>query len=80
MLIMLNEYARQVLMSEKWFTSSEAAVRLNCSVMTIHRWMDDGYFPNARRKSPTPRSPREIPESDIIEFERQREEVAHDNK
>jgi excisionase family DNA binding protein len=58
---------------EKRYSTKDAAERLGVTQRTIQRWYDLGEFPNARPKSPFPRSPVEIPESDIEAFERRRD-------
>lgn len=58
---------------EKRYSTKEAAGRLGVTQRTIQRWYDLGEFPNARPKSPFPRSPVEIPESDIEAFEQRRD-------
>ena len=58
-------------MSEvKLLLTAEAAKRLHVHPDTIRRWIKDGYFPNARKLGPTPKSRYAIPEEDIIALER----------
>jgi excisionase family DNA binding protein len=61
------------MVEEKRFSTAEAAERLGVVQRTIQRWYEQGEFPNARPKSPTPRSPIVIPESDIAAFEQRRD-------
>lgn len=62
-----------MLTEDKLLNTREVAERLHVSLMTIHRWIDRGEFPQARRKSPVANSPYMIPESDVIAFERRRD-------
>ena len=58
---------------EKRYSTAEAAERLGVTPRTVVRWYNLREFPNARPKSPTPRSPIVIPESDIVAFEQRRD-------
>lgn len=61
----------------KTFSTAEAARRLGVHELTIRRWYDDGFFPNAFRKNPfNERSPIRIPEADIEALEQQRQPAA----
>lgn len=58
----------------KFFTVTEAADRLGIDPSTVRRHIAAGSFPDARRTSPVGGNYR-IPEEDIIQFEKQRENL-----
>ncbi|MFO7537575.1 MAG: helix-turn-helix domain-containing protein [Chloroflexota bacterium] len=64
-------------MEEKWLTTTEVAERLNATSQAVRDWIRAKQFPNARPKSPVPRSPFEIPESDVLAFEERRRQSIH---
>lgn len=57
----------------RMLSATEAAERLGVTPRTILRWIKDGEFPGARQKRPIPRSPYQIPESDVVAFEERRD-------
>jgi predicted site-specific integrase-resolvase len=46
-------------------TVTQAAIKFRVTPRTIQRWIQSGYFPNARRKGLSPNSPWTIPNRDI---------------
>lgn len=61
---------------KKLLTTAEAAQRLGVSQVTINKWIDLGYFPNAYKLSGTGNSPYRIPERDVQDFEQKRKASA----
>jgi hypothetical protein len=59
-------------MDERILSTTETAERLQVDRRTIN-WIESGLFPKVYRMSPLPCSPYQIPESDIIEFEKKRD-------
>ena len=51
-----------------WYTTKETADLLGLSDETIRRHIRLKLFPNARRKSPLPKSGFIIPEKDILNY------------
>ena len=47
----------------------EIADRFGVSQVTIQRWIQAGFFPNAYKTGPYKKSPYVIPEDDVIAFE-----------
>jgi len=61
-------------MSNKLFTTSEAATFLNCSREAVVDWFNQGEFPNAFKLNPNARnSPIKIPEGDVYTFKKKRD-------
>lgn len=54
--------------AKKLYMTGEAGELIGLSSKQVGRLADAGYFPNARRKSPQPGSPRVIPGSDLIAY------------
>jgi predicted site-specific integrase-resolvase len=53
----------------EYLSTVEAAERLRVSRNTVTRWIESGFFPNARKKNPFLKtSPYEIPLRDIEKF------------
>ena len=59
----------------KVLSVKEAAERLGVSHRAIQRWINRGYFPGAYKLSPASNSPYRIPESDVIAFEKRRDQA-----
>ncbi len=58
-------------------TTAEAAERLGVTPQALHKWIQQGHFPNAYKLNPHAKnSPLRIPETDIIAFEKERERQA----
>ena len=77
--IMKNSFATMeavmIKVNENDLESPDVADRLGVSVMTVHRWRKQGFFPNAYRLNPkVPKSPWRFPISDIEAIEQQRED------
>lgn len=53
-------------------TVQQIAERFGVTSRAVTKWIGLGYFPNAERISPGPRSPFRIPLSDVLQFERLR--------
>ena len=53
---------------DKLYMTGEAGALLGLSSKHVGRLVDAGEFPNARRKTLHPNSPRVIPGSDLIAF------------
>jgi len=54
--------------TETIMTSAAVAKMLGVTQGAINQWLKLGYFPNAFRLSPTPKSPWRIPKSDVDKF------------
>ncbi len=57
--------------TEKMILAAEAAKRLHVTTRTVQRWVKKGYFPGARKKSPTLSGAYLIPESALLAYEQQ---------
>lgn len=53
---------------DKLYMTGAAAAFIGLSGKQVGRLVDAGVFPNARRKSRLPNSPRVIPGSDLIKY------------
>jgi len=58
----------ELLMEEIIMTTAEVARKLNVTQTTISVWINSGFFPNAFKLSPKPKSPWRIPKSDVDAF------------
>lgn len=58
--------------TEKQLTVAEVAEYFGVTSRAIRYWIAQGYFPNAYRISPSPRSAHKIPMSDIKAFDERR--------
>ena len=56
---------------EKMILAAEAAKRLHVTTRTVQRWVKKGYFPGARKKSPTLSGAYLIPESALLAYEQE---------
>jgi excisionase family DNA binding protein len=60
---------------EKTFSAREAAERLGTNRRVVLRWIKKGRFPNVYKLDPFGvTSPYQIPESDLVAFEQERQE------
>ncbi len=55
-------------MPEKMLTVQEVAALLGTTTRAVQKYANYGYFPNARKMSPTRTAPWLIPEKEVLEY------------
>lgn len=60
---------------KKDLTVNQLAAHFDVTTRAVRKWIARGYFPNAYRLSPSPRSPFRVPERDVAAFEAQRRQA-----